>query len=53
MSYDMVFRGEFAVQSPLPPEHVAYLRAFNRTRRKKRDVVDTGPTTAICGSEDR
>ncbi len=37
MSYDMEFHGKFAIQPPLRPEHVAYLGAFNRTRRVKRD----------------
>lgn len=41
MSYDMEFRGEFVVQPPLRPEHLAYLRAFNRTRHMKRDTAVT------------
>lgn len=41
MSYDMEFRGEFAVEPPLRSEHLAYLRAFNRTRHMKRDAVVT------------
>ena len=41
MSYDMEFRGEFAVQPPLRPEHLAYLRAFNQARHMKRDAAVT------------
>jgi hypothetical protein len=39
VSYDMEFRGEFGVEPPLRPEHLAYLRAFNGSRRLKRDPV--------------
>jgi hypothetical protein len=37
----MEFRREFVVEPPLRPEHLAYLRAFNRTRHMKRDAAVT------------
>lgn len=41
MSYDMEFRGEYAVRPPLRAEHLAYLRAFNQSRHMKRDAAVT------------
>lgn len=37
MGYHTDFFGEFKLDRPLAPEHAAYLRAFNRTRRVKRN----------------
>ena len=41
MGYETSFTGEFAIQPPLSPEHLAYLRAFHETRRMKRDPQGT------------
>jgi hypothetical protein len=38
MGYDTQFRGQFNLDKPLKPEHLAYLRKFNETRRMKRDA---------------
>jgi hypothetical protein len=45
MGYQTDFSGEFKVTPPLNPQQVAYLRAFNRTRRMQRyeNVVATIP----------
>lgn len=37
MGYTTEFRGEFALDKPLAPEHKAYLEAFSGTRRMLRD----------------
>lgn len=39
MGYHTNFDGQFAVTPPLKPEHQAYLEAFNRSRRMKRDAA--------------
>lgn len=41
MGYYTEFDGEFRVSPPLRPEHATYLRAFSRTRRMKRDSLNT------------
>lgn len=41
MGYQTEFTGRFELDRPLTPEHAAYLRAFNRTRRMKRDAAKT------------
>lgn len=38
MGYTTDFDGRFNLDRPLTPEHAAYLRAFNETRRMKRDA---------------
>lgn len=37
MGYTTKFEGCFTLDKPLAPEHAAYLKAFNATRRMKRD----------------
>lgn len=37
MGYHTEFRGEFDITPPLTPEQRAYLKAFNHTRRMRRD----------------
>lgn len=37
MGYTTEFTGEFKLDRQLEPQHLAYLKAFNRTRRMKRD----------------
>lgn len=39
MGYTTDFFGEFKLDEPLTPEHAAYLKKFNETRRMKRDEV--------------
>jgi len=39
MGYTTDFNGEFNVEPALKPEHIAYLKQFNETRRVKRDVA--------------
>lgn len=39
MGYSTDFYGHFTVDPPLKAEHAAYLRAFNNTRRMKRDAL--------------
>ncbi len=39
MGYTTTFSGSFTVTPPLSPEQVAYLNAFNRTRRMARDAI--------------
>lgn len=41
MGYETEFRGRFAVEPKLRAEHAAYLNAFSRTRRVKRDAALT------------
>lgn len=41
MGYTTDFIGEWTVTPPLKPEHRAYLKAFNETRRMKRDASET------------
>src|ERR1700679_4010920 len=41
MGYSTDFSGRFELDRPLTPEHKAYLLAFNRTRRMKRDSTKT------------
>ena len=41
MGYDTEFEGQFAVEPKLRDEHAAYLNAFSRTRRVKRDTALT------------
>lgn len=41
MSDDTEFIGEFLFSAPLTPEHYAYLKAFNRSRRMKRHAAET------------
>lgn len=38
MGYHTDFSGSFLLDRPLAPEHLAYLQAFNGTRRMKRDA---------------
>lgn len=38
MGYTTKFAGRFTLDKPLAPEHAAYLKAFNATRRMKRDA---------------
>lgn len=38
MGYTTDFSGEFNLDKPLTPEHHAYLKAFNETRRMQRNV---------------
>jgi hypothetical protein len=38
MGYTTDFNGDFAVTPPLTPEHRDYLKAFNNTRRVRRDA---------------
>lgn len=53
MGYHTEFRGEFAVQPPLRGEYAAYPRAFNLTRRVRRDAMLTAlrvdPVRAAAG----
>lgn len=37
------FSGSFTVDPPIAPEHFAYLRAFARSRRMRRDPARLGP----------
>lgn len=37
MGYTTDFSGSFSIDRPLDPNHAAYLRKFNETRRMKRD----------------
>jgi len=37
------FSGSFTVDPPMAPEHFAYLRAFARSRRVRRDPARLGP----------
>jgi hypothetical protein len=37
MGYTTSFKGQFSIAPMLRPEHLAYLKAFNYTRRMKRD----------------
>jgi hypothetical protein len=39
MGYTTDFFGEFTLDRELKPEHAAYLRKFNETRRMKRDAA--------------
>lgn len=39
MGYTTDFTGSFSFDKKLQPEHIAYLQAFNQTRRMKRDSV--------------
>ena len=41
MGYTTDFYGHFTLDKPLTPEHAAYLKAFNETRRMKRDASKT------------
>lgn len=41
MGYTTEFRGEFNLDRPLDEAHATYLRAFNETRRMKRDAAAT------------
>ena len=41
MGYHTDFSGEFSLNTPLTPEHKAYLEAFNRSRRMVRDPNQT------------
>jgi hypothetical protein len=45
MGYSTDFVGKFVFDKPLAPEHAAYLRAFNNTRRMKRNptIAETLP----------
>lgn len=43
MGYTTDFSGEFTLDKPLTAKHKAYLLAFNRTRRMKRDAAKLGP----------
>lgn len=42
MGYTTDFSGQFTLNKPLSGEHAAYLRAFNHTRRIKRDASIAG-----------
>lgn len=42
MGYTTDFSGEFEIIPPLTPEQVAYLKAFNNSRRMRRDAEKTG-----------
>jgi len=39
MGYDTDFEGEFELNAPLTSAHYAYLQAFSRSRRMKRDII--------------
>ena len=39
MGYHTNFSGSFSITPALKPEHIAYLQAFNTSRRMKRDAV--------------
>ena len=39
MGYTTDFEGAFSLDKPLQPEHKAYLEAFSRSRRMKRDAA--------------
>ena len=41
MGYTTDFYGEFDIEPQLKPEHIAYLKAFNATRRMARNVALT------------
>lgn len=41
MGYSTDFWGDFSVTPTLTPEHAEYLRAFSRTRRMKRNAIET------------
>jgi hypothetical protein len=41
MGYTTDFMGAFLLDKPLSPEHYAYLKAFNETRRMRRDAEKT------------
>lgn len=41
MGYHTDFQGEFGIDKPLAPEHLAYLAAFNQTRRMSRNAEET------------
>lgn len=45
MGYNTDFAGKFDLDRPLAPEHAAYLRKFNQTRRMRRnaEITDTRP----------
>lgn len=45
MGYHTDFGGQFKLDKPMLPEHVAYIRQFNETRRMKRkaNVAETLP----------
>lgn len=53
MGYTTDFFGQFTVTPPLKPEHAAYLRRFNETRRMARDADKAealpDPTRAAAG----